>query len=399
MNSQNTSINNLNSMKSLRDLVKEKGVIICVGSGGVGKTTTSAVIAMQGAMEGLRTLVLTIDPARRLANSMGLSDLTNEPKAITQEQFSKADLLLNKGSLDAMMLDMKQSFDSFVEQFSPDEKTKQKILNNRFYYYFSTSLAGTQEYSAATRLYELYTNENYDLIVLDTPPSVHAIDFLTAPRRLFDAFDNSMLGWFYKSGGKARKIAGWGASYALKTIARFTGAELLDEMGEFLVNFSEMYEGFKERSMAIQKLLVNENTTFIIVTSPQEVTLRESEEMYKVLENEGISVGAVIVNRVSIPFVSRNKLPGSAHDLALRLQRFPVFKEKTNSEVLEFTRNLITNVKQLDLLNELDNHLIGEFKKRVDAKNILVKVPHFPTDIHDLSGLNTIRERLFPSID
>ena len=182
---------------AFEELLDQRELVICVGSGGVGKTTSSAVIGLNAALAGKKVLVLTIDPAKRLANSLGVSALDNEAQQIPLSQFRDIGLEPD-GELWAMMLDMKESFDHLVERHAPSDQNRQDILSNRFYQYFSTSLAGTQEYAASERLYELHSERDFDLIVLDTPPTTHALDFLEAPQRLARAVENKALQWLYK---------------------------------------------------------------------------------------------------------------------------------------------------------------------------------------------------------
>ena len=218
-------------MNAFASLIEKKRVVVCVGSGGVGKTTTSAVIALHAAIEGRKVLVLTIDPARRLANSLGLDALGNEMMRIPLERFHEIGVE-PKGEMWAMMLDMKESFDRVVKRYAPPTE-RDAILSNRFYQSFSTSLAGSQEYAAAAGPYELYEEGGFDLIVLDTPTTTHALDFLEAPRRLEEAIDNKALTWLYKPGVLAGRaglgVFSAGTAYVARTLAKFTGAELLDE--------------------------------------------------------------------------------------------------------------------------------------------------------------------------
>jgi len=217
-------------VNGLHDIVASHEILVCVGSGGVGKTTSSAVIALHAALSGRKVLVLTIDPARRLANSLGLEGIDNEETRIDLKTLFPKELT-DGGELWAMMLDMKQSFDSVVKR-NLEGETAERILSNRIYQSFSSSLSGTHEYSAIERLCELASEGRYDLIVLDTPPTRHALDFLDAPQRLYDALDNSALQWLYKpalaSGKVGLGLVKLGARGIRRTLGKLTGSALRD---------------------------------------------------------------------------------------------------------------------------------------------------------------------------
>lgn len=379
----------------LDELVRERRILVCIGSGGVGKTTTSAVIALHAALTGRKVLVLTIDPARRLANSLGVAELDNEERQIPLEDFRAAGLE-PKGELWAMMLDMKRSFDHLVEKYAPDAETRDRIYSNRFYQYFSTSLAGTQEYSAMERLHTLYEEGRYDLIVLDTPPSVHALDFLDAPNRMADAIENSALQWIYRPSLAARSFGfglfNVGTNYVLKTISRFTGGELLDELGAFLQNFKHMFDGFRSRARRVRELLGSPETAFLVVTSPAPLTVDEARFLQSRLAEEAIPFGGYIVNRVHAAYVPRDELEASPQELAAELSQVlpatPEALEALSAELLE-------NAQQFQTLADLDAQTLEALQERTRGQVRIWTVPYFSRDIHSFEGLNQVRTRLF----
>lgn len=376
-------------------LLREKQVIVCVGSGGVGKTTTSAVIALNEAIRGRKVLVLTIDPAKRLANSLGVEALDNDVTRIPIERFEEIGLE-PKGELWAMMLDMKQSFDHVVEQYAPP-KERDEILNNRIYKYFSTSLAGTQEYAAGERLFELHERGDFDLIVLDTPPSTHALDFLNAPKRLEDAIDNKALHWIYKpsvlAGKRGLGVFSMGTAYVLKTLSRFTGAELLDEFSVFLRSFSVLFEGLKERGIKVRKLLTSTKSSFVVITAPDPLTIDEALFVNDRLGEEDVSVGGFVVNRVHTEWVDEEDLARPVVGIVSTLSDAG-FDHLDPKQLRDLSERMLENAQQFGVLSHMDKETV----ERLDAgtaKIPVVRVPFFSTDIHSLRGLELVRRAIF----
>lgn len=372
------------------ELVARRQIIVCVGSGGVGKTTTSAVIALHAALQGRKVLVLTIDPARRLANSLGIDRLGNEPREIPLEQF-RAVGLEPKGTLCAMMLDMKQSFDELVDRYAPDAEAKHKILRNKLYQYFSTSLAGTQEYAAAERLYDLHVNGDYDLIVLDTPPTSHALDFLEAPNRLVEAINSRAMQFLYKPGRAS--LLGVGTSYVMKTLSKFTGGELLEELGGFLRAFSTLFAGFQERAARVRELLTSDAASFCVITAPNAANIDEALYFHSKLGGDARRVGAFITNRVHPSWVP-------PEELELPLQRLTQLLEPLRPELDEAARRelaerLRQNANDFQVLAGLDNESIERLRDRISQDIPLLRVPYFSHDIHSLKGLDHVRRALF----
>lgn len=375
--------------------IQRKQVVVCVGSGGVGKTTTSAVIALEAALMGRKALVLTIDPAKRLANSLGVSELDNQPRKIPLERFKEVGLE-PKGELWAMMLDMKQSFDLLVERYAPNEDARRNILNNKLYHYFSTSLAGTQEYAAAERLYELHAEGDYDLIVLDTPPTTHALDFLEAPNRLIGAIDSKALTWLYKPGRIGAGLMSIGTSYVIKTLSKFTGSQMLEELSVFLRAFSTLFVGFKERAGKVRELLTSDVATFTVVTAPNAATIDEAIYFYNKLGREQVRVGGFVVNRVHPSWVPAEELNRPSMQLADDLAGIhPAFEQLNEEQRKDFARKLRENAQEFEILSRLDGESIERLRDRVPNKVPILKVPYFSRDIHSLAGLDHVRQSLF----
>ncbi len=383
-------------------LIASREIVVCVGSGGVGKTTTSAVIALHAAIQGRKTLVLTIDPARRLANSLGVEELGNDIQQIPLERFRKLGIE-PKGELWAMMLDMKESFDHLVDTHAPDKKTRDEILNNRFYRHFSSSLAGTQEYAASERLYEIYNRGEFDLIVLDTPPTSHALDFLEAPNRMADAVSSRALQWMYKPGAFTGRsglgLFSVGTSYVVKTIGRFTGAQLLNDLGVFLRTFSTLFEGFEERARGVQALLLGDKTTFVVVTAPDTLTVEEALYFHDRLGSDSLHVGGFVVNRVHPMWVDREgvsePLEALENELKIMNEKMVEQTESKVTDFAEFAELLHENVVQLQLRATQDASSIELLREKLPAHTALATVPYFSLDIHSLEGLDQSRRALF----
>ncbi|MDT7538507.1 MAG: hypothetical protein QOI82_2092 [Actinomycetota bacterium] len=270
-------------------------ILVCCGSGGVGKTTTAAALALRAAERGRRTVVLTIDPARRLAQSMGLSQLDNTPRRVTGVDESAG------GSLDAMMLDMKRTFDEIVETHAEPAKA-QAILANPFYQALSSSFAGTQEYMAMEKLGQLKATGSYDLVVVDTPPTRSALDFLDAPQRLTTFLDGRMIKILMapaKAGGKAYlKVVSAGFNVFTGVIAKIIGASVLQDVSQFVAALETMFGGFRERAQATYDLLKAPGTSFVVVAAPERDALREAAYFVERLAEERMPLAGLVVNRV-----------------------------------------------------------------------------------------------------
>jgi anion-transporting ArsA/GET3 family ATPase len=262
-------------MAGVGELLEGKRVCICAGSGGVGKTTSSAAIAAGMAARGKKVAVLTIDPAKRLADSLGLEELGNEPRRVDPALFERAGIEM-RGELWAMMLDPKATFDELVRKHAPDEETRDRILDNRIYRQISNALAGSQEYMAMEKLYEIHQEGRYDMLVLDTPPSRNALDFLEAPRRLTQFIEGRGMKVFMKPTGLGMKVMGRGTSMMFGVLRRLVGFDLLADLGEFFGAFSGMVDGFQERARRVNELLADPQTAFMIVCGPQGEPISEA---------------------------------------------------------------------------------------------------------------------------
>jgi anion-transporting ArsA/GET3 family ATPase len=371
-------------MSAVDEILAGKDICICAGSGGVGKTTTSAAIAAGMAARGLRVCVLTIDPAKRLADSLGLPELGNEATRVEPELFERHGIEI-KGELWAMMLDAKATFDELVARQAPDEESRDRVLNNRIYQQISNALAGSQEYMAMEKLFELHTEGRFDLLVLDTPPTRNALDFLEAPRRLTQFIEGRSLRVFMKPTGLAARVAGRGASVALSVFKRIVGFDLLADLAEFFNAFSGMVDGFQARAKRVNSLLADPHTCFLVVCGPQGEPIDEAVYFHRKLVEAKLPFGGVIVNKVHYP---AEHLRGDGEDL-----------EASLADMLgdsDLARRVAENFVDYQVLSERDARNIEHLANELRTRGV-IRVPYLDEDVHDLGGLAEINRYLFAS--
>jgi anion-transporting ArsA/GET3 family ATPase len=359
----------------LNDLAEllDSRIVVCTGSGGVGKTTISAAIALEAASRGRKTMVVTIDPAKRLANSLGLAKLSNTPKKIPPSRFKAAGL--KSAPLEAMMLDTKTTFDEVIYRNARDRNSAERIINNRFYQSISGALSGTHEYMAMEKLYELDSQGKYDLIVIDTPPARNALDFLEAPKRLTSFLEDRLLKWFLLpaiSGGRGIfRAVNFAAVTFLKAVQRIVGAQLIKDTAEFLANFEGMYEGFKERAQAVFELLRQESTAFVVVTAPTALSVKEAVFFASTLNDYGLPFKGLIVNRIH-----------------------PVFETngaEVGEPVVDLVRGLAAEFRQVSAREERSlERLRDELPEQQWAR-----IPYLNEDVVDLSALKKVASFIF----
>jgi anion-transporting ArsA/GET3 family ATPase len=369
-------------MPSVGDILDGKGIGICAGSGGVGKTTTSAAIATGMAARGLKVCVLTIDPAKRLADSLGLKELGNTASQVDPELFEAHGIEM-KGELWAMMLDAKATFDELVARQAPDEESRDRVLDNRIYQQISNALAGSQEYMAMEKLFELHTEGRFDLLVLDTPPTRNALDFLDAPRRLTQFIEGRSLRVFMKPTGLAARVAGRGASVALSVFKRIVGFDLLADLAEFFNAFSGMVDGFQARAKRVNKLLSYPATCFLVVCGPQGEPVDEAVYFHRKLVEAKLPFGGVIVNKVHY---AAEDLRGDGADLQAELV------ERLSDE--DLAKRVADNFGDYQALAERDARNIKRLATELRTKGVIC-VPYLDEDVHDLAGLAEIDRYLF----
>ena len=369
--------------RDLTEVVAERHIIVCTGSGGVGKTTTAATLAVAAARQGRRTIVVTIDPARRLAQSMGLDALDNTPRAV--------DAVPN---LDAMMLDMKRTFDEVIDRHADDPARAARIKSNRFYQQISGQLAGTQEYMAMEKLFDLHSTGRYDCIIVDTPPTRNALDFLDAPKRLTDFLDGKFLKMFLSPGLTATKtigrMAAFGTGLFMKAAGRITGAGVLDDLAEFFQSFEGMYEGFKNRAQLVYKLLASGDAAFVVVSSGEPTALREARYFVQRLAKEGMPLAGLVLNRVT------PALPEDLAALAARVGEDDRERLLAGDDEQRAVAGMLGLLDRSAQVHARQQRNIESGLHGLDPRT-LVEVPEMPSDVHDLEGLDAIGEHLIRS--
>ena len=364
-------------------------IVCCVGSGGVGKTTTAAALALSAAMEGKRALVLTIDPARRLANSLGLKALGNAETRIDAAHFADAKLTA-RGEMWAMMLNLKRSWDELVRRNARTAEQAQAILDNKLYQTLSTAMAGSLEYIAMEKVLELYSSGRFDVVVLDTPLTSNALDFLHAPDRVLDVLDNNamriVLGPMLKAGKLGLRLLAAPSGLVLRTLARFTGSDFLRDLAAFMMAFEGMYEGFKERAANVKALLSSPQTGFVLVTSPNPLTTQEALFFHRALERDGIRTAAVVVNRVQ----RDPRRHGGPDNLAALEEALQLAQIKDENRLAE---RLCETLTEQAILADLDRREIERLRDMLRGVPLFT-VPRLRKDVHDLAGLWQIGEYL-----
>lgn len=367
-------------MASVAELLEGKRVCICAGSGGVGKTTTSAAIAAGMAARGKKVAVLTIDPAKRLADSLGLPELGNTERQVDPSLFGEAGVEAGEGELWAMMLDPKATFDEVVRKHAPDEETRERILSNRIYQQLSNALAGSQEYMAMEKLFEIWAEDRYDLLVLDTPPSRNALDFLDAPKRLTQFIEGKALRVFMAPTGLAARVAGRGTSMMFSVLKRITGVDLLSDLAEFFQAFSGMVAGFRERARRVNELLADPQSMFLVVCGPQGEPIEEAVYFHRKLVEAELPFGGVVVNKVH--YAGEGDTGALADDVERLL------------DDADLATRVARNFDDYRALAERDRrnveHLAGELRTRA-----VIQVPYLDFDVHDLRGLMEVNRYLF----
>ncbi|MFN2506632.1 MAG: ArsA family ATPase [Acidimicrobiales bacterium] len=352
--------------ESLSALSRRSRILVCCGPGGVGKTTVAAALAVHGAEEGRRSVVVTVDPARRLADALGLDALPDTPQSIEGDW---------PGELSALMLDSKSTFDSLVTKYAPKPEQAEAILANPFYRNIAGALSGTQEYMAMEKLYELSTDDRFDLIVVDTPPTRNALDFVDAPRRLTRFLDNRIFRLLMlptRVGIKAVNVA---AQTFLRTISRVVGGDVVTDAVAFFQAFEGMENGFRDRAQRVLDLLAEPATAFVVVSSPRRDAVAEAEFFASKLGEAGIPVQGLVLNRMQPRFVT-GWTPEADRERARTLAGTALGQ-------------LWQNLADLHALADAEEAQVEGIIRRV-APAPTARVPLLESDVHDLGGLAAV---------
>ena len=375
---------------SLDRLLASKEIAVTCGPGGVGKTTiAAAAAAMAACHHGGRVLVLTIDPARRLANALGLKGIGNTEHRIPAEMFTDAGVT-PRGELWAAMLDTRASWDALIERHAPDQRTKEQILANPLYQNLAGRFVQSHDYIAAERLFEIHATGNYDLIVVDTPPNRHALDFLDAPKRMAEFFSSRLLRWLivpYRS-----RLVNLASRPFYQVADRVLGTQFLADIAEFFILFQSMHEGFVERADSVVRLLADRRTTFIVVSTLESSPLEEAELFADELVRRRLNLGAIVLNRTLPEYLRDNRarvvaqaLGERADQIAEGLPTDPAITAPLLREVAEsfFNFSLVAR-REAEQRDEL-----------ASSPDVVTSAPVFADDISNLAGLLTIGETIW----
>ncbi|CAG0996579.1 Arsenical pump-driving ATPase [Myxococcaceae bacterium] len=394
-------------MKDVRDpgaLVRARRIVVCVGAGGVGKTTLAAAIALGAAREGHRVLVLTIDPARRLADALGVGALGNEPRAIDRDVLGRLGVP-EHAALSALMLDMKRTFDDLVERFAESEEARERILGNRIYQHVSDALAGSAEYSAMEKVFEIASSGEFDRIVVDTPPSQHALDFLEAPQRLLEFLDSALVKLLlhpaFAAGRFGFRIFQRSARRVLQVIEKVSGMAFLEDVSEFLLAFEGMSEGFRERARKVEALLTGPQTGFVLAAGPAAESVAHAESMLGRLEASGVPLAGIVLNRARL-WPERGSPPAEIPEPGMldrateSLARALEALDERPADARAAASAAIAAASEYARLVRRDEESTRSLRERADRLACFYcRVPELPRDVHELDGLARISAALF----
>jgi anion-transporting ArsA/GET3 family ATPase len=366
---------------NVAELLAGRRVCVCGGSGGVGKTTTSAAIALGMAQRGLKVGVVTIDPARRLANALGLDELGNEPRRVDPAHVGAQ----VSGELWAMMLDSKRTFDELIETVAPDAERADSIKANRVYRELSGAVSGSQEFTAVAKLYELQRDGDFDLLVLDTPPSRNAMDFLEAPGRLTSFLDGSALRTLIRPTGLGMRVLGRGASPLLGAMRRITGLDLLGDLQTFFGLLGSMTEEFSARATQVERMLRSDTTAFVLVTAATEPAVEEAIWFARSLEEGGLRFAGVVANRIH-------------HDRLGVAEADEVAETLHDALPAGLAARVAATFDDYHRLARRDARHLARLRAELGAgAQTIIEVPMLDEDVHDIAGLRGVQAYLFAS--
>ena len=378
---------------SVETLLAAKEILITCGAGGVGKTTVAAALAAMAAVRhGGKVLVLTIDPARRLADALGLDGFGDKEKQVSPDAFRAAGVM-PRGELWAAMLDTKQSWDDLVRRHAPNRRTADRILSNKLYDNVTGRFVQSHEYIAMERLYQLHQDGNYDLIVVDTPPTRNALDFVEAPVRMAEFFSSRFLRIL--SAPYRSNVVSFASRPFLSAADRILGSAFLQDIAEFFSLFQTMAPGFVERAEAVNRVLHEKRTSFAVVTTLEAAPVREAEYFIDVLTTKKFHLGAVVLNKVLPSYLLDEKAARTATTLEKGADRVAAAVGEGVGDVAQVER-VLTEVAESFLRFQVVAQRESEQRAELSVgAGVVATVPFFDTDIHDLAGLLRLGEQLW----
>ena len=356
------------STPDFESVLDDSKVVVCCGSGGVGKTTTAAALAIAAARRGRRVVLITIDPAKRLADALGVGTLSNDPARVPLD---------GDAQLWAMMLDARATFDAVIRAQSRNESQAQRILNNPFYVNIASRLSGSQEYMAAEKLYELANDDRFDLVVVDTPPTREALDFLEAPQRLMNFLDHRVYRWLMSPARGGLKVLNIAAQPILRTIGRVIGADVLADAIDFFQAFEGIEPGFVRRAAAVQSLLKSEDCRYVVVSSARRDTVDEAVYFIGQLERRDVAVAGLVLNRLQPAFGTDS---ANSTLTAARAAR------KAGDETTALLQENLTHVRRVA---EAEHAVIEPLLTRVQGVAV-ARIDQRAADVHDLDTIDAL---------
>ena len=392
------------TMKQGIEEILERRIIVCVGTGGVGKTTMAAALALQAARRGQQALVVTIDPAKRLAGALGLKTLDHQPQTLDTETSAALGVPEN-GRLSAMMLDIPSTFDGLVERFAEDAEAKERILANPIYHQVSTTLAGSGEYAAMEKVFELLENTNFDLIVLDTPPAQNAVDFLDAPHRLLEFIDSRLVRLLIQPAFAAGRTGfRWFRGPTVRMLdllERVVGLGFLRDLSEFLIAFEAMAEGFRERAQHVRQTLLGPESAFVLIAGASRQTSRNAEAFLKHIDGQNLPLKGIIINRIRLWDSVSAQRTSDFNWVEPRPEEIETLEEalQTAHPQLDsglMTRSAVRVARQYTAWVKLDQQNTAAIRTAATQRGLfLAQVAERPEDVHDAIELGRVTEELF----